>query len=47
MIEIILDRGDVKFKTGSELRDAVLADPSVDRRKHERVVVDPVAYPTW
>jgi peptidoglycan/xylan/chitin deacetylase (PgdA/CDA1 family) len=47
MIEIILDRGDVLFRTGTELRDAVLADPSVDRRKLEPVVVDPRAYPVW
>lgn len=47
MIEIILDRGDVLFRTGTELRDAVLADPSVERRKLEPVVVDPRAYPVW
>jgi peptidoglycan/xylan/chitin deacetylase (PgdA/CDA1 family) len=47
MIETILDRGDVLFRTGTELRDAVLADPSVERRKLEPVVVDPRAYPVW
>ncbi|HEX7825577.1 MAG TPA: polysaccharide deacetylase, partial [Mycobacterium sp.] len=47
MIEVILDRGDVKFKTGNQLRDAVLADPATERRKLEPVVVDQTAYPTW
>jgi peptidoglycan-N-acetylglucosamine deacetylase len=47
MIEIIYERGDVAFATGSQLRDAVLADPGIERRKLEPVVVDPIAYPNW
>jgi peptidoglycan/xylan/chitin deacetylase (PgdA/CDA1 family) len=47
MIEIIFERGDVKFMTGTQLRDAVLADPTIERRKLEPVVVDPTAYPNW
>ncbi|MFQ6326898.1 polysaccharide deacetylase family protein [Nocardia sp. CWNU-33] len=47
MIEVILDRGDVKFRTGTQLRDAVLADPSVERRKLDPVIVDPASYPNW
>ena len=44
---LTVNRGDVKFKTGSQLRDAVLADPGVERRKLEQVVVDQSVYPTW
>lgn len=47
MIEVILDRGDVVFKTGAELAQAVLGDPTVDRRKQEPVVVDPTVYRKW
>jgi len=47
MIEIILDRGDVAFMTGTQVRDAVLADPNVDQRPLERIEVDPTAYPNW
>ncbi|GAA5197241.1 polysaccharide deacetylase [Arthrobacter gyeryongensis] len=47
MIELILDRGDVAFKTGAELAEAVLADPNADRRKQEPVVVDPAIYKKW
>ena len=47
MIEIICERGDVTFMTGTQLRDAVLADPSVERRRLEPLAVDPTVYPTW
>jgi peptidoglycan/xylan/chitin deacetylase (PgdA/CDA1 family) len=47
MIEIIHERGDVAFMTGTQLRDAVLADPTVERRRLEPVAVDPDVYPHW
>ncbi|CKI17818.1 polysaccharide deacetylase [Mycolicibacterium smegmatis] len=47
MIEIICERGDVAFMTGTQLRDAVLADPTVERRKLDRLTVDPAVYPNW
>ncbi|KAA0094134.1 polysaccharide deacetylase [Mycolicibacterium sp. P1-18] len=47
MIEIIYDRGDVTFMTGTQLRDAVLVDPTVERRRLEPLAVDPAVYPTW
>jgi peptidoglycan-N-acetylglucosamine deacetylase len=47
MIEIILDRGDVTFMTGSQLTRAVLADPTVDRRALQPVEADPAVYPHW
>jgi peptidoglycan/xylan/chitin deacetylase (PgdA/CDA1 family) len=47
MIEIICERGDVTFMTGTQLRDAVLADPTVERRRLEPLAVDPAVYPTW
>ncbi len=48
MIEIIFERGDVTFMTGTQLRDAVLADPTVERRRLEPLEVDPPAvYPNW
>lgn len=47
LIEAILDRGDVAFRTGSQLREAVLADPDVERRTLEPVEVDPAVYPLW
>lgn len=47
MIEIICERGDVTFMTGTRLRDAVLADPTVERRRLEPVAVDPDVYPHW
>ncbi|MFB6784506.1 polysaccharide deacetylase [Streptomyces sp. NPDC056352] len=47
LIETILERGDVAFRTGAQLREAVLADPGVERRKLEPVVADPHTYPNW
>ncbi|OBB61123.1 polysaccharide deacetylase [Mycobacterium sp. 852013-51886_SCH5428379] len=47
MIEIICERGDVTFMTGTQLRDAVLADPSVEHRRLEPLTVDPAVYRHW
>lgn len=47
LIERILECGDVKFRTGEQLRRAVLADPSVERRRLVPVVADPAVYPKW
>lgn len=47
LIEIIIERGDVAFRTGSEIVQAVLADPSLDRRKQEPIEVDETTYPRW
>jgi peptidoglycan/xylan/chitin deacetylase (PgdA/CDA1 family) len=47
LIEAVLDRGDVQFRTGRELCAAVLADPGLDRRPLSPVEPDPETYPTW
>lgn len=47
LIEIILDRGDVTFRTGSQIVQAVLADSSLERRKQEPLEVDEATYPRW
>lgn len=47
LIQAVLERGDVVFRTGEQLRRAVLADPGVERRKQEPVDADPAVYPTW
>ena len=47
MIEIIYERGDVTFMTGSQVRDAALADPTIERRRLEPVTADPAVYRNW
>jgi peptidoglycan-N-acetylglucosamine deacetylase len=47
LIETILERGDVAFRTGSQLREAVLADSAIERRKQEPVEFDSTVYPVW
>lgn len=47
LIEEVIARGDVRFTTGEQLRQAVLADPNIERRKQEPVVADPETYPNW
>lgn len=47
MIETICERGDVAFMTGSQVRDAALADPSIERRRLEPVIADPTVYRKW
>lgn len=47
LIETIFDRGDVTFRTGSQLREAVLADPQVERRTQDPIKVDLTVYPDW
>ncbi|WP_084959845.1 polysaccharide deacetylase family protein [Thermoactinospora rubra] len=47
LIETVLDRGDVEFRTGEQLCSAVLADRTLDSRKLEPVQADPEIYPHW
>ncbi|GAA2700914.1 polysaccharide deacetylase family protein [Nonomuraea recticatena] len=47
LIETVLARGDVEFRTGEQLCAAVLADEAVERRKQEPVQVNEDIYPQW
>lgn len=47
LIETVLERGDVAFRTGEQLCAAVLADQSLERRKQEPVRVEADIYPDW
>ena len=47
LIETIIDRGDVTFRTGSQVADAALADSATDRRTHQLVEPDQSIYPNW
>ncbi|NHU49268.1 polysaccharide deacetylase [Rhodococcus sp. A14] len=47
LIETVLDRGDVEFRTGEELCAAALLDHSLEWRKQERIEVSAATYPIW
>lgn len=47
LIETVLDRGDVTFKTGKEVAEAALADPGTVTRIHASDEPDEATYPKW
>ena len=47
LITTILERGDVEFRTGAQLYEAVLADRTLERRTQRPFDVDKDTYPTW
>lgn len=47
LIEAALEFGDVRFRTAADVSRTVLADVAAERRKHQRVDVDPAIYPRW
>lgn len=47
LIETVLERGDVEFRTGEQLCQAVLADQTLERRKLEPFEIDEATYPNY
>ena len=47
LIEAVIDRGDVIFRTGSELARATMSDPTVLHRSHGPDEPDCTVYPNW
>lgn len=47
VIEHALECGDVTFRTAWAVAEAVLADPTAERRKHDPIHLEPTTFPTW